>query len=64
MAVELSTKRLEFLKEALPYLSHVALLINPDVQIARLYVEEREVVARQLGLAIHPAEARSVGELE
>jgi putative ABC transport system substrate-binding protein len=64
MAVELSTKRLEFLKEAIPHLSHVALLINPDVKIARLYVEESEVVARTLGLAIHPAEARSVGELE
>jgi putative ABC transport system substrate-binding protein len=64
MAVELSTKRLEFLKEALPHLSHVALLINPNAQIARLYLAESEVAARQLGLAIHPVEARALGDLE
>jgi putative tryptophan/tyrosine transport system substrate-binding protein len=64
MAVELSTKRLEFLKEALPHLSHVALLINPNAQIARLYLKESEVAARQLGLAIHPVEARALGDLE
>src|SRR5215831_46856 len=34
-AVQLSAKRLEYLKEAFPSLSRVALLINPNVQITQ-----------------------------
>jgi putative tryptophan/tyrosine transport system substrate-binding protein len=65
MAVELSTKRLEFLKEALPHLSSVALLITSiNAPIAHRYVEESEVVAPKLGLAIHPVEVQSLGALE
>ena len=64
MAVELSAKRLQFIKEAIPRLSRVALLINPNVPITRVYLEESKVAARKLRLAIHPVEVRSLGDLE
>jgi putative ABC transport system substrate-binding protein len=64
MAVELSAKRLEFIKEAVPRLSRVGLLINPNVPITRVYLEESKVAARKLRLAIHPVEVRSLDDLE
>src|ERR1700740_137305 len=48
--VDLSPKRLEYLKEAVPALSKVALLLNPTNKISNLYVEESEAAARKLGL--------------
>jgi putative ABC transport system substrate-binding protein len=38
-SVELSAKRLEYLKVIVPSLSRVALLINPSAKISELYVE-------------------------
>jgi putative ABC transport system substrate-binding protein len=63
-AVQLSAKRLEYLKEAVPALSRVALLINPNVPITRKYMDESEVAASQLRLTVHPVEVRSTDELE
>jgi ABC-type uncharacterized transport system substrate-binding protein len=63
-AVQLSAKRLEYLKEAIPGLSRVGLLINPNVQITRRYIEESEAAAATLRLTIQLVEVRSVGELE
>ena len=63
-AVELSAKRLEYLKETIPGLSRVGLLINPNVQITRRYIEESEAAAASLRLTIHLAEVRSVADLE
>jgi putative tryptophan/tyrosine transport system substrate-binding protein len=48
--VDLSPKRLEYLKEAVPSLSKVALLLNPANRIATLYVEESTAAAPKLGL--------------
>lgn len=63
-AVQLSAKRLEYLKEAIPGLSRVGLLINPNVQITRRYIEESEAAAATLRLSIQLVEVRSVDELE
>jgi putative ABC transport system substrate-binding protein len=63
-AVQLSAKRPEYLKQALPDLSRVALLINPNVAITRRYIEESEIAAAQLKLAIQLVEARELGDLE
>jgi putative ABC transport system substrate-binding protein len=63
-AVQLSAKRLEYLKEAIPGLSRVGLLINPNVQITRRYIEESEAAAATLRLTIQLFEVRSVDELE
>ena len=63
-AVQLSAKRLEFLKEAVPRLSRVALLINPNVKITSRYVEESEAAAAKLGVALQRIEARSIDDLK
>src|SRR5258708_9859070 len=52
IAPELSGRRLQLLKEVVPDLTKVALLINPDAEVSRLYVEQAEAAARQLGRAV------------
>lgn len=54
---------MEYLKEAIPGLSRVALLINPNVQITRRYVDESQAAAPKLGITIQLAEARSLDDL-
>jgi putative ABC transport system substrate-binding protein len=51
-AVELCAKRLEYLKEAVPRLARVALLVNPNVHITKRYIDESEPAAARLGLAL------------
>jgi hypothetical protein len=51
LAPELSGKRLEFLKEMLPKLSHVAVMWNPDAAATRSTWEETQTSARALGMA-------------
>src|SRR3954470_20267853 len=60
----LSAKRLALLKEGIPNLSRVALLINPNVAITRRYVEESEVAAAELKVSIELVEARRLDDLE
>jgi putative ABC transport system substrate-binding protein len=62
-AGQLSAKRLQYLKEMLPGLSRVALLLNPGVQITRRYVEESEAAAPTLGLTLQIVEARTLDDL-
>jgi putative tryptophan/tyrosine transport system substrate-binding protein len=63
-AVQLSAKRLEYLKQAFPDLSRVALLINPNVAITRRYIEESEIAAAQLNLTTQLVEARDLDDLQ
>ena len=63
-AVEVTKKRLEFLKAAIPSLTRVALLINPNVPSSRRYIEESELAAGGLGLTVQPFEARTVGDID
>ena len=63
-ALQLSAKRLEYLKQLIPDLSRVALLINPNVAITRRYIEESETAANQLQLTLQLVEARSLEDLE
>src|SRR5262245_8555236 len=63
-AADLIGKRLQFLKETIPGLSHVALLVNPDTQVARLYTDVTDKEATKLGLSNHTFSARSRDELE
>jgi putative ABC transport system substrate-binding protein len=53
---ELSGKRLELLMEAIPRLSRVALLWNPDVRGAVLDYNQTEGAARSLGLQLQSVE--------
>src|SRR4029453_11884393 len=63
-AADLIGKRLQFLKETIPGLSHVALLVNPDTEVARLYTDVTDREATKLGLSNHTFSARSRDELE
>jgi putative tryptophan/tyrosine transport system substrate-binding protein len=53
---ELTVKRLELLKEAVPGVSRVAVLVNPHISYTDRFVREREGIARTLGIQIHTIE--------
>jgi putative ABC transport system substrate-binding protein len=56
-------KRLQFLKDMIPGLSRVALLVNPNTEVASLYKRVTEAAAAELGLNNRTFEARSLDEL-
>ncbi|HSB23316.1 MAG TPA: ABC transporter substrate-binding protein [Burkholderiaceae bacterium] len=63
-ALEVTRKRIELLRAAVPSLSRVGLLINPNVPSSRRYIDESEDAATQLGLAVRPFEARSLDDID
>jgi putative ABC transport system substrate-binding protein len=65
MAVELTPKRVQLLKEAVGDLSRVALLVNAtDKDGTRRYVDAGRVVANPLGISITPVEVSTPDEFE
>ena len=64
-ATDLTGKRLEFLKEVVPSVSNVALLVNPnDKDASRVYIEEAQRAAKKLDITLHPNEVRAPSDLE
>lgn len=61
---DIVAKRLEILRTIIPGLSRVALLVNPDTEVAALYKRITEAAAGELGLRNQTFEARLVGEFE
>jgi putative ABC transport system substrate-binding protein len=61
---ELSAKRLEILKEAVPGVSRVAVLWNPDNAGGQINFDATQAAAKSLGLMLQSAEVRAVSELE
>ena len=59
---DLSGKRLELLKEAIPGLSRVGVLFNPVNPVVRQDVMQLQAAGRTLGITIHPAEVREPSE--
>ena len=59
---ELAAKRLELLKEAVPSVSRVGFLWNPDHPDNELPVARRAAMA--LGIQLHPVEMRGPGDLD
>jgi len=59
----LTSKRLAVLKEALPGLKHVAVLVNPVSSYAAAFLKERDEIARELRLELRVLSAHSSGEL-
>jgi putative ABC transport system substrate-binding protein len=55
---------LQLLKDIVPSLSRVALLINSNQQSASLYVDVTRAAARELGLTVQSFDARSRNELD
>jgi len=64
MALDLSAKRIELLKDMVADLSRVALLVNGgDPEGARRYVEQSQATAAPLGITIEPVEVQGLGEI-
>jgi ABC-type uncharacterized transport system substrate-binding protein len=61
---ELDGKRLQLMKDVLPRLREVAVLINSAQPHFRANYEPREEAVRALGLRLVPAEAQDKGELD
>lgn len=61
---QLAAKQLEFLKEADPRLSRVAVLWNPVTPPGVPGVKQLEVAARSLGVQVRPVEVRGPGDFE
>jgi putative ABC transport system substrate-binding protein len=64
MATELGSKRLGLLKEAVPHMSRVAVLWNPNHSEASASFRETEVATRALGLSLESIEVRRAADLE
>ena len=64
LSTELSGKRLQLLKEALPGVKHVALLFEPDNVGSVSQSRETEGAAKRLGLRISRIELRQPADLE
>jgi len=60
---ELTAKRLEILKEALPGLTRVGVLLNPDNPANKSTLSAMEHTARSIRLQIHRVEARTPADL-
>jgi putative tryptophan/tyrosine transport system substrate-binding protein len=64
MTIDLSGKRLELLKGAVPNLSHVALLVDPTDPFKQRSIKANQVAAEALGISIWPAEIAAPNEVE
>jgi putative ABC transport system substrate-binding protein len=61
---ELSSKWLELLKEAVPEVTHIALLVQPKNPMSAVMVQDVERVAQTLGVQLHVVEAWQPGGFE
>lgn len=64
MAVDLSGKRLELLKEAVPNLSRVALLLDLFSPAKERQIKANQIAAEALGISLWPAEVSAPDEIE
>jgi putative tryptophan/tyrosine transport system substrate-binding protein len=61
--VELSGKRLEILREALPGIRSLAVMFNPTNPVSRAALAELDGPARTLGIELHPFETQGAVEV-
>jgi len=61
---EIAGKHLELLKEAVPKLSRVAVLLNPDSPESAVFLRETQAAAQALAVKLQLLEVRSPNELE
>jgi len=63
-APELSGKRLELLKEAVPAISHIAVLANPANPVTAAQMRETQRAAQALQVQVHLVEVRGPDDLD
>lgn len=64
LTVQLGGKSVELLREVVPKLSRIAVLVNPANPAARTFASDVERTANSIGLQVVPFEARSVKDIE
>jgi putative tryptophan/tyrosine transport system substrate-binding protein len=64
LSPNLAVKRLQLLKDILPYLSRVAYLFNPENPSSRAYLEHLRTAASSVGAMMVPVEAGVGGEFD
>jgi putative ABC transport system substrate-binding protein len=64
LSPRLSARRLDILKQAVPTLSHVAILFNPDDETRAVDRQQLRATTRALGLRLHEVAIRSPSEFE
>jgi len=64
ISAELSGKRLELLRELIPSLTRVGLLINAANPFAKALVEETQVAARRTGVQLHVVDVRRAQDVD
>jgi putative ABC transport system substrate-binding protein len=64
IGIDLTAKRFELLREIVPQVSHVGLLLNPVEPSAPQYFAEGRAAATVLNLTVEPFELRSLNEME
>jgi putative ABC transport system substrate-binding protein len=64
LTTDLSGKRLELLKQAVPKLSRVEVFLNPSDPSAATAAKELETVAKGLGVTVYPFEIRSAADID
>ena len=63
-AHDLTAKRLEFLKEVVPSMSHVAVLTNPnDKDSSQRYIDEAQTATAKLAIKLFPVGVRAPSDL-
>jgi len=61
---ELSGKRLELLREAVPKIARVGVLKNPDNPVSAIFLEETQAAARNLGIELRSSDAQNLEQIE
>jgi putative ABC transport system substrate-binding protein len=64
LTLEVAAKRLQLLKEAVPKLSRIAVLWNPNNPLGKVQVEDAAAGCKQLGLKMQTIAAGEAGDLE
>jgi putative tryptophan/tyrosine transport system substrate-binding protein len=61
---DISAKRLELLKQAVPTVSRVAVLMDPNVKVHYVFFEAMAAAAKVLKITLRPIEVRGSDEIE
>jgi ABC-type uncharacterized transport system substrate-binding protein len=64
IGTSLIAKRLQLLRELVPHMAEVALLVNRKSTLAEPQIKDAEAAARAMGLGLHIVEAGTAGEID